>query len=204
MKIVHTRQTGCNVTTKPANRARTARGFSVVELVVVLAIILVLSSIAIPSLLSSMRTYRISSAASSLSALLQRARFEAIRRNTPISVRTKVDVTGDTVVYIDLNGNSRLDPDEPQIMQTSDIQFMAAGGSVPAPASTGYPAAVSPPGIITFGVRGTVNYTGAQTDYISYLGNPAGPNLFYSAVTVSQMGQIKAWTAPAGGSWSMR
>lgn len=204
MNIAHNRQTGFNVTTKPANRARTARGFSVVELVVVLAIILVLSSIAIPSLLSSMRAYRISSAASSLSALLQRARFEAIRRNTPISVRTKVDVTGDMVVYCDLNGNGNLDPDEPQIMQTSDIQFVAAGGSVPGPASTGYPAAVSPPGKITFDPRGTVIYPGAPTDYISYLGNPAGPNVFYSAVTVSQMGQIKAWTAPAGGSWSMR
>jgi prepilin-type N-terminal cleavage/methylation domain-containing protein len=196
-------QTGCNVTTKPANRARTARGFSVVELVVVLAIILVLSSIAIPSLLSSLRTYRISSAASSLSALLQRARFEAIRHNTPISVRTAVDVTGDTVVYIDLNGNGKLDPDEPQIMQTSDIQFIAAGGSVPGPASTGFPTAVTPVWPIIFDTRGTLN-TPAAIPVIYYLGNPAAPNLFYSAVTVTQMGQIKAWTAPAGGSWSMR
>jgi prepilin-type N-terminal cleavage/methylation domain-containing protein len=203
MLIAYIGQTGCNVTKKLARCDRTARGFSVVELVVVLAIILVLSSIAIPSLLSSMRTYRISSAASSFSALLQRARFEAIRRNTPISVRTAV-VGGNTAVYIDVNGNGALDPDEPMVLQTSDIQFVAAGGSVPGPATTGYPAAVSPPGIITFGVRGTVNYPGAPTDYISYLGNPAGPNLFYGAVTVSQMGQIKAWTAPAGGGWHVR
>jgi prepilin-type N-terminal cleavage/methylation domain-containing protein len=200
---VHISHTGRKVTKKLAKRVGTERGFSVVELVVVLAIILVLSSIAIPSLLSSMRTYRIGSAASSFSALLQRARFEAIRRNTPITVRTAV-VGGLTAVYIDLNGNTALDPTEPMIQLTSDIQFVAAGGSVPGPASTGYPAAVSPPGTITFGVRGTVNYPGAQTDYISYLGNPAGPNVFYSAVTVSQMGQIKAWTAPAGGSWHVR
>jgi prepilin-type N-terminal cleavage/methylation domain-containing protein len=203
MNIAHIKQTGRNVTKKPANRARTARGFSVVELVVVLCIILVLSAIAIPSLQSSMRTYRIGSAASSFSALLQRARFEAIRRNTPITVRTQV-VGGDTVVYIDLKGNNAFDPTDPAVTQTSDIQFVAGGGSVPDPSTTGYPAAVSPPGSITFGVRGTVNYPGAQTDYISYLGNPAGPNLFYGAVTVSQMGQIKAWTAPAGGGWHVR
>jgi prepilin-type N-terminal cleavage/methylation domain-containing protein len=202
MSIANTRRTGCKVTTKPANRARTARGFSVVELVVVLAIILVLSSIAIPSLMSSMRTYRISSSASSLSALLQRARFEAIRQNKVMNVRTKV-VGGNTAVYIDLNNNSQMDPDEPMLMQTSDIQFMAAGGSVPGPASTGFPTAVTPAWPIIFDTRGTLN-TPAAIPVIYYLGNPAGPNVFYSAVTVTQMGQIKAWTAPAGGSWSMR
>jgi prepilin-type N-terminal cleavage/methylation domain-containing protein len=190
------------VTKKPAKRAKTARGFSVVELVVVLAIILVLSSIAIPSLMSSMRTYRISSSASSLSALLQRARFEAIRQNKVMNVRTKV-VGGNTAVYIDLNNNSQMDPDEPMLMQTSDIQFMAAGGSVPGPASTGFPTAVTPAWPIIFDTRGTLN-TPAAIPVIYYLGNPAGPNVFYSAVTVTQMGQIKAWTAPAGGSWSMR
>jgi prepilin-type N-terminal cleavage/methylation domain-containing protein len=202
MNIAHNRQTGFNVTTKPANRARTARGFSVVELVVVLAIILVLSSIAIPSLQSSLRTYRISSAASSLSALLQRARFEAIRHNTLISVRTAV-VAGDTVVYVDLKGNSIFDPTDPAVTQTTDIQFIAAGGSVPGPASTGFPTAVTPAWPIIFDARGALN-TPAAIPAICYLGNPAGPNVFYSAVTVSQMGQIKAWTAPAGGSWSMR
>jgi prepilin-type N-terminal cleavage/methylation domain-containing protein len=61
-------------------------GFSVVELMVVIALIGLLSAIALPSLLSSMSEKRLKNAARNLYADLQKARLLAVKRNTRITV----------------------------------------------------------------------------------------------------------------------
>lgn len=186
-------------------RARTTRGwamrgFNLVELVVALGIILALTAIAMPTMMTTWQSYRLSSVASNLSELLQRARFTAVQRNTNISALAGAQ-NGRTVVYIDLNGNGAWDVGEPMVAFPDDTQFMATGGGVPGPASTGFPAAVVPNGAITFNSRGTVNFVGAATVYISYLGNASSAKCGYRAVTVTPMGQVKAWTAAANGGW---
>ncbi len=69
----------------PITRTRRSRigGFSMVELGVSLAVLLILTAIAIPSLMRSFRTYQLNDAAARLSDMLKFTRFEAVRRKQP-------------------------------------------------------------------------------------------------------------------------
>src|SRR5437667_12746617 len=74
---------------RSATRLRTRRsrigGFSMVELAVSLAVLMVLTAIAIPSLMHSFRTYQLNDTAARLSDMLKFTRFEAVRRNKQIN-----------------------------------------------------------------------------------------------------------------------
>src|SRR5260370_29022953 len=75
-----------NALYKSAPRSRTRRsriaGFSMVELAVSMTVLLILTAIAIPSLMRSFRTYQLNDAAARLSDMLKFTRFEAVRRNS--------------------------------------------------------------------------------------------------------------------------
>src|SRR5215472_4652401 len=68
---------------------RTAPGFSVVELMVSICVMLILTAIAIPSLMRSLRIYQLNDSAARLSDMLKFTRFEAVRRNTQMSFLLK-------------------------------------------------------------------------------------------------------------------
>lgn len=61
-----------------------ARGFSMIELMVVLAISSILMTVAAPSMLSAYQQYTVTSQANELVSALTYARSEAIRRNTSV------------------------------------------------------------------------------------------------------------------------
>src|SRR5882672_10558844 len=69
---------------KPRTRRSRIAGFSMVELAVSLTVLLILTAIAIPSLMRSFRTYQLNDAAARLSDMLKLTRFEAVRRNKPV------------------------------------------------------------------------------------------------------------------------
>lgn len=70
---------------KPA-RARLQRGFSLIELVVVVSIALVMSAIAIPTILSSLQYFRFRSAVSSVTGAIQSAKYQAVFQGCPYQV----------------------------------------------------------------------------------------------------------------------
>jgi len=57
-------------------------GFSMVELTVSMTVLMILTAIAIPSLMRSFRTYQLNDVAARLSDILKFTRFEAVRRNS--------------------------------------------------------------------------------------------------------------------------
>lgn len=89
-----------------------ARGFSVVELLFVVALTATLCGVAVPSVVSLADSLRATGAARYLSARLQRARMEAIARSTAVAVRFS-EVPGGYAfaVYVDGNGNGVLSAD---------------------------------------------------------------------------------------------
>lgn len=93
-------------------RHQSERGFSLIELVVVLAIMIILMGIATPTLLRTIRIYQLESATRDVANMVLQARYEAVKRNQRIGTagswpwwgvapaRFGVDVNGNGVLNI--------------------------------------------------------------------------------------------------------
>lgn len=199
---------------KSATRSRTPRkaiaGFSMVELVISVCVMLILTALAIPSIMRSMRTYQLNSAAASVSDMLKFTRFEAVRRNTQINFLMQANGPG-WFVGADSNNNGTLDPIEKQQSIAGYATLLPAGT---APPPTAIRAALSGAalntasganGTVTFDARGAVRQgIGAAlaiNPYVFYVGNAADPDSGYRAVVLLPSGSTQTWTAPAGGPW---
>jgi hypothetical protein len=88
------------------------RGATVIDVVVSVALILVTMAVALPSLGDAMEREQAVMAARYLAGLLQRARFEALRRGTSVALR--FDLAGgasSVALFADGNGNGVLQRD---------------------------------------------------------------------------------------------
>jgi type IV fimbrial biogenesis protein FimT len=66
--------------------ARSSRGFTLVELMVTIAILAILATIGLPSFQRLISDYRVSAQANGVQGLLQFARSEAVKRRQPVVV----------------------------------------------------------------------------------------------------------------------
>jgi len=69
--------------------ARRTKGFTLVELMIVVVIVAILAAVALPSLGDFVENQRVKMAATDLMIVLTRARSEAIKRNTNVTVSPK-------------------------------------------------------------------------------------------------------------------
>lgn len=141
---------------------RVASGFSMLELVIVIAISITIAAIAIPSFLTGYYNVRLKSAATDLSGFMQRARLQAARQNAtyPIVYRS---ITGADEAFIDLNNNGVWDSGEP-LLAFSPTVTMASG----APTGTGG----TPTPYVLVGDTAGVTYDNATTLAYSPRGLP--------------------------------
>ena len=168
-----------------------------------LAVGLILVSVALPVLVGAIQNYRLNSMVQQTANFVELARYTAIRRNTIVSMRQTAQ-SGNTVFYIDLNGNGKLDAGEPMLMLPSDMQIANGQPLTPDKASIGTPLLQDFAGTIRFDYRGTVNYPagGPTGPYFLALGYTSQAQYGCRAITVIPMGQTKLWKAPAGGTWT--
>jgi len=91
-----------------ARRDRTA-GFSLIELLIVVFVVMVVAAIAVPNVLLAVANLRLRSSAGDLAGLMQQARIMAAKNNptTPIAVYPIVYAVrgGRQIAFIDLNGD---------------------------------------------------------------------------------------------------
>jgi prepilin-type N-terminal cleavage/methylation domain-containing protein len=196
-------------------------GFSLIELLVVVAIIMAITAISIPSIQKTVQGLRLRATVTNVNGLVQQLRMQAVRSNRATTLRIvgPVGVNG-TILYIDTNGNSAFDVGEASIQLPLDTVINNGTGG-PASLPPVLPAIVFPPWnrsasnpadnsiVISFNERGLpcTNLPSCQTPlaYFIYfqqtraLGTPG-----WAALTVTQAGRVKAYTYDGGaaGTWN--
>src|SRR5229473_579915 len=176
-------------------------GFTLVEMVVTLAVGLILVSMALPVMIGAIQGYRLNSVAQQTANLIELTRYAAIRRNTIVSLHKTVK-NGNTIFFVD--GDGALGAGEPMVMLPNDMQIANGQSLTPGPASTGLDNTQDFVDTITFDYRGTVNFQvgGPTGAYFLALGYTNQTQYGCRAITVVPMGQTKLWKAPAGGPWT--
>jgi len=125
------------------------RGLTLIELMVTIAVLVILISIGVPSFQGTMNSSRLSSSANELTAALQVARAEAIRRNRSVVLCRSVtlatcaagDEWGGWLVFVDTDGDGAVSAGE-EIIKT---------GAIAAPLVVRASAAISSRGhVVTF------------------------------------------------------
>jgi prepilin-type N-terminal cleavage/methylation domain-containing protein len=183
---------------------RRMRGFTMLELVVVVAVIMVVTAVSMPSFMQAMRIYRLNDAATQVAGVLKFTRYEAIRLNVPAvnpeRARTLVAAAG-TYVYTDSNNSNSVQNTEKQVLFSGNVNLVAAG--VPPgglAAAVGVAALTTVPvtgGLISFDHRGALTPAAVN---VLYIGNVAFPDLGYRAVVLLPSGSVQIWTS-ASGNW---
>jgi prepilin-type N-terminal cleavage/methylation domain-containing protein len=184
-------------------RPKQFAGYSLVEMMMTLAVGLILVSVALPAMIGAIQGYRLNSSAQQVASLLELTRYTAIRRNSLMTVRTAPQ-NGNTIFYIDLKGNSVLDPIDPMVVLPADMQLANNQPLTPNAASTGLTPTQDFVAQMTFDYRGTVNFQpgGRVAAYFLALGYINQAQYGCRAITVTPMGQTKMWKAPASGTWT--
>ncbi len=186
----------------------TRRGFSLVELIVVLVIMMAVTAIAIPNFITYISTYRLRGAATEAAGLLQEMRIEAVKRNTVLQVSNGT-MNGRTAAWVNLpGGTSSWDAGEPFLLLPKDITV--TNYEHPGDATTGlqYTAQSPSTAVIKFNSRGlpcitpsggTVcdNYdatNGVQVGFVVYFKNNASlGSPQWGAVTITPTGRVSTW-----------
>jgi prepilin-type N-terminal cleavage/methylation domain-containing protein len=187
------------------------RGFSAIELVITMTLILILSAIATPFLLRAVKMYQLNDSATRLAGMLKLTRFEAIRNNTKIGCGFQQ--TGTTwTVWKDTNGNGNIDVTEMQLSLGGMTDLLPAGtagmpSNAPIAATIGGGGTLAltvlsgANGLIKFDARGAVDFAGAApTVYVLYIGNAIDSSYGYRAILVFPAGTTQVWST-ASGTW---
>lgn len=89
---------GRRSSTEPGLRGRHAHGFSLVELLVVMAVLLIVGAIAMPTVATTMDAYRLRGSLTNISGLTQRCRLLALKKNSTSHLFVDTS-TGSVILY---------------------------------------------------------------------------------------------------------
>ncbi|MCU1286525.1 MAG: hypothetical protein JWO13_2875 [Acidobacteriales bacterium] len=182
-------------------------GFSLTELLVVVAIIMVITAFAVPTITKSLSNIRLRATATNVNGLIQQLRMQAVRDNKYYRMRTQAAVppNGLLTLYIDTNGNSLLDVGEPSVAIPNDTTINdGTGGPATVPPNVLFPPYIKANTVdIAFNERGlpcsNPPICNTIAPYIVYMQQTralAAPG--WAAITITQAGRVKAYTYQPG------
>lgn len=184
------------------------RGFSLVELMVTVFIMLAVAAIAIPQISTAISDYRLKTSMSQMSGMLQSARINAVKSNVTVGmVSPSTTDNGRSYAYADVNGNGSYDTGEPLVEFPLNISVQYGGYPGDATTNLGYtPQTVAASKLPKFNARGLPcvvppsgtlcqNNDGTnQVGYVLYLRNQKTFGVSgWGAVTITPSGRIRTW-----------
>lgn len=186
-----------------SSRSKFARGFSLLELIIVVGISITVVAIAMPFFMRGLYNIRVKSAASNLSGLMQQARIQAARQNRIYTIAYNASPPQ---ACIDANFNNACDAGETVISFSQSISISTTG----APSGTGAPSTyvlVGDTAGTTYNNSTTLGYsarglpcayttgscpTPAAGYFVYYIQDSRVGNSGWAAVVVSRSGRTKA------------
>ena len=186
-----------------------SRGFSLVEVVIALAVILILSAVAMPAFITAYRNYQLDDATTQFAGLLKFTRFEAIRLNKTVNcvIQQVASVPPVTNIWADSDvggiPDGIEDPNEKQLIFSGTVNLVppAAVPNVAGLAGAVGVATLADGTATLFGFdrRGAVNP--ANQVYAFYLANQGDTSIGSRAVVLLPSGAIQVWKADSLGTW---
>jgi len=198
------------------NSQKKMRGFSLIELMIAVTIIMILGALTVPGLVTTLREISLRYAASDFSGLLQSARIQAVKTNSFYSVQSGSLGTHQPIYYVGkptagyVNGNP-MQPFDPNITIHQGIGSGAPneGNFIAGLNFTVNPSADAP----SFNARGipcigtpTACPTNTGQGYVVFMSKqlPGGTASIWAAVVVNPSGRVQLWGADSSGNWVQR
>lgn len=130
---------------KKSMRSKGQYGFSMVEMLIVVAIALAITALAVPSIMATIGNYRVTTSANAIAALIQETRMMAVRDNKCYSMESTT-VGPNTAYFVDLaqNGTYTSQPfpvtnpqQREELVQLSTTVKIIAASSMPKQLTSG-------------------------------------------------------------------
>jgi prepilin-type N-terminal cleavage/methylation domain-containing protein len=189
---------------------KSRRGFSLVELIMVMAIMLAVAAIAMPRFVTAVSDYQLKSSMVQAAGMLQQQRMKAVTLNTTLQLTPGTKDNGRSYAWVDLaGGTAAYAVPDPIVELPKNISVVSSG--YPGDATTGLsytPQNVSS-AVIKFNARGLpcVGTGGACSNIVSVSGGgtqQVGFVLYFKndktfgvsswgAVTITPAGRIRTW-----------
>ena len=194
-------------------------GFTLAELIIVLAIILIVAGLSLPSLSQAIDNSRLKGATQQLAAVYQDARLRATQNNTSYEILISPPGIKPAQVCIDLDGDGACSAGDPVTTFPMNVTVSNAGVPVPLAAaqlnflvnttesSTMHtPQDIVVPGL-AWNARGlpcqradSASSSCLATGWVQHLQfQRSSGEIIYGAVTVTATGRVKTWTYISSG-----
>jgi Tfp pilus assembly protein FimT len=177
-------------------------GFSLFELMAVMLIIMVVSAIAIPTMMNTLADVKLRSSASTMQGQLQQLRMRAVQDNKPYKAKMTT-INGVITMYLDLDGDDDYDPTEPSVALANGVTVATSGApSMPSGTlnTTGWVNPATTSTSVYFNARGLPCDTSAGAacntpkGYIYFLSQTrSASTVAWAAVSITPAGRIKTW-----------
>jgi len=182
------------------------RGFTLLQTVSALAVVMIVSGIVLPSVMNGLQNYRLAASAQEIAGQIQSARYKALQNN---AVYTFMLTSTDGHFGIDVDSNGSLSSGTQDVVYSlkDRVTFTTLTNPPITGATSISTGAKSGVGFTPRGTLTSINSSTGQPDFtaafpasgiVIYLSNPGNE---FAAITVSPVGRVRTWTSGNGLTW---